>query len=320
VSYSRNELTAGRNQFRPIRQTLLPCLLVTAVAGCAAVPLEQASSLSSYESLAPVKSRFRKANYMVLADDVKVAKTVYVEPTKVSDMAAPSIKKSSDRALVANMVSRGLCVGVSDRFQVVDNREEADLIVHATITRIVPTNPTAAGVSTAAALGATIAQSSVPVPRIPLGLGGLSVEGEAMTRDGKQVAALVWAKGANFVTTSARVSQVGDAYSLAESFGNDFSKMLITGKTPYKGLPKLPSGQKIVSSLGGKPKYRACEKFGRSPFLMDAVASQIGAPPSWTDKSSPEQIYTSVPEPTLSSLKWGSAAGASKKSDVHSRQ
>jgi hypothetical protein len=284
------------------------------------VPLEQASSLTSYESLAPVKSRFRKANYMVLPEDLKLAKTVYVEPTKVSEIAGPSIKKSSDRALVANMVSRALCVGVSDRFQVIDSREDADLVVHATVTRIVPTNRTAAGLSTAASLGASFASSSVPVPRIPLGLGGLSVEGEATTKDGKQVAALVWAKGANFVTSSARVSQVGDAYSLAESFGNDFSKMLITGKTPYKGLPKLPSGQKIVSSLGGKPKYRACEKFGRSPFLLDNVASHVGAPPSWTDKSAPEQIYTSVPEPTLSSLKWGSAAGVNKGNYIHSRQ
>lgn len=294
--YSQNKHTADSPRHRSIRHSLLPCLLATAVTGCASVPLEQASSLSSYENLTPVKSRFRKANYMVSAEDVKVAKTIYVEPTKVSDMAAPSIKKSSDRALVANMVSRGLCVGVSDRFQVVDDRESADLIVHATITRIVPTNPTAAGVSTAAALGATIAQSSIPVPRIPLGLGGLSVEGEATTRDGKQVAALVWAKGASFLT-GPRVSEVGDAYSLAEKFGDDFSKMLITGKTPYKGFPKLPSGQKIMSSLGGKPKYRACEKFGRSPFLMDALASQVGAPPSWTDKSATEQVFASVPQP-----------------------
>jgi hypothetical protein len=296
VSYSRNELAACRLQHRPIRHTLLPCLLVTVLAGCAAVPLDQASSLTSYETLTPVKSRFRKANYMVLPEDIKLAKTVYVEPTKVSDMAAPSIKKSSDRALVANMVSRGLCVGVSDRFKVVDRREDADIVIHATVTRIVPTNATVAGLSTAASLGASFASSSVPVPRLPLGLGGLAVEGEATTRDGKQVAALVWAKGASFLT-GPRVSQIGDAYSLAEKFGEDFSKMLITGKTPGKGLPKLPSAQKIVSSLGGKPKYRACEKFGRSPFLLDAVASQVGAPPSWTDKSAPEQVYASVPQP-----------------------
>ena len=290
---SRNELEIARPHNRPINYALIPCLLVSVVTGCASVQLQQASSLSSYESLTPVKSKFRKANLMVSADDLKMAKTVYVEPTKVSDMAGPSIKKSSDRGLVANMVSRALCVGVSDRFQVVDNPEAADIIVHATITRIVPTNPTVAGLSTAASLGATIASSSVPVPRLPLGLGGLAVEGEATTRDGKQVAALVWSKGASFLT-GARVSQVGDAYSLGESFGEDFSKMLVTGKTPYKGLPKIPSGQKIKSNLGGKPKYRACEKFGRSPFLMDNIASQVGAPPSWTEMSAPEQVYTSV--------------------------
>lgn len=295
MSYCRNEMVAGRAQNRPTRHGFLPCLLVTAVAGCAAVPLEQASSLSSYQNLAPVKSRFKKANYMVLSEDLKLVKTVYVEPTKVSDVAGPSIKKSSDRALVANVVSRGLCVGVSDRFRVVDRREDADLIVHATITRIVPTNATIAGVSTAASLGASIAQSAVPVPRIPIGLGGLSVEAEATTRDGKQVAALVWAKGASFMT-GPRVSQIGDAYSLAENFGNDFSKMLVTGGVS-KGfsLPRIPSGQKIKSSLGGRPKYPACERFGRSPFILDKAGEQVGAPPSWTDKSAPEQIYTLVP-------------------------
>jgi hypothetical protein len=99
------------------------------------------------------------------------------------------------------------------------------------------------------------------------------------------------------LTTGPRASQVGDAYLLAAKFGDDFSKMLVTGKTPYKGWPKLPSGQKIVSSLGGKPKYRACEKFGRSPFLLEMAGSQVGSPPSWTDKSAPEQVYTSVPQP-----------------------
>ncbi len=289
-------LAGVKLRHRSIGRALVPGLLMSVVAGCASVPLDQASSLSSYDSLAPTKSRFKKANYMVLQADIKVARTIYVEPTKVSDMAGLSIRKSSDRALVANMVSRGLCVGVSDRFQVVDRREDADIVVHATVTRIVPTNAAVAGLSTAASLGASFASSSVPVPRVPLGLGGLAVEGEATTRDGKQVAALVWSKGASFLT-GPRVSQVGDAYSLAEKFGDDFSKMIITGKEPGKGGLKLPSRQKVVSNLGGKPKYPACEQFGRSPFLLDTVASQVGAPPSWTDKSAPEQVYASAPQP-----------------------
>ncbi|TJW07056.1 MAG: DUF3313 domain-containing protein [Mesorhizobium sp.] len=232
-----------------------------------------------------VDGRIRKAEYKALPQDLNQTKTVYIEPTMVSEAAAQSVKKPSDSALVANVVNRALCVGISDRFQVVDSMQDADLVVHATVTRIVPTNATMAGVSTAASLGASFASSSVPVPRIPLGLGGLAVEAEATTRDGEQAAAMVWSKGANFVTTGARMSEVGDAYSLASSFGDDFSKMLVTGKTPFKfGLPKLPSYQKLKSKLGGKPKYQACERFGRAPGLKDFASSQLGLPPSWTDK------------------------------------
>ncbi|MBY5815456.1 DUF3313 domain-containing protein [Rhizobium leguminosarum] len=257
----------------------MSCLIVSIAAGCVAVPLEEAHTLASYDGLTSNNGKITKAKFKVDPNDLATAKTIYIEPATVSPNAAPSIKKPSDQALVANVISRALCVGVSDRFQVVDRRENADVVVHATVTRIVPTNAAMAGVSTATSL-----VSPVPVPRLPMGLGGLAVEAEATTRDGKQVGAMVWAKSANAITTSARVSQVGDAYSLASSFGSDFSKMLVTGKTPYKGLPKFPSAQKIKSSLGGRPKYPACERFGRSPGVKDFAASQVGLPPSWTDK------------------------------------
>ncbi|MCQ1838706.1 DUF3313 domain-containing protein [Neorhizobium galegae] len=278
----------GLAGIQPCRRLIALALLALSLGGCAAVPLERASSLTSYESLTSNNGRMTKANYRVASTDFVSARTIYIEPTKVSGGAALSIRKSSDQALVANVISRALCVGVSDRFVVVERKEDADLVVHATITRIVPTNAVAAGLSTATSLGANFVVP-VPVPRLPIGLGGLSVEAEATTREGKQVGAMVWAKGANFVTTSARVSKIGDAYSLASSFGSDFSKMLVTGKTPFKGLPKIPSGQRIKSGLGGKPKYPACEKFGRSPGLVDFAASQVGMPPSWTDKQPPAQ-------------------------------
>jgi hypothetical protein len=272
------------------------------VASCAVVPLDQANSLTSYEGLTSVKSQFkaRKAKYKAVPEDLKSIKTVYIQPTMVSAAAAAGARKSSDRALVANAISRALCVGVSDRFQVVDRPEDADMLVHATVTGIVPTNPTAAGLSVAASIGSQFMQIPVPLPsRVPFGLGGLAVEAEATSNDGRQLAAMVWAKGANALTTSPRISQIGDAYTLAADFSGDFSKMLVTGKTPFKGfsLPKLPSAQKIRFSLGGKPKYPACEKFGRSRALMDMAASQVGMPPSWTDKSIPEQVFTPASAP-----------------------
>jgi hypothetical protein len=283
MSYSRLGLAAIRPCYRPTASALLSWSLFSTLGGCAAVPLERASSLESYDGLTSNRGRSTKADFKVSLKELGAIKTIYIEPTLVSGAAVHSIKKSSDRALVANVISRALCVGVSDRFEVVGRKEDADLIVHATITQIVPTNATMAGLSTATSLGASIF-SPVPVPRLPMGLGGLSVEAEAKTREGKQVGAMVWAKGANFMTTSARVSQIGDAYSLGASFGGDFSKMLVTGKSPFKALPKIPSGQRIKSGLGGKPRFPACENFGRSPGLIGLAASQVGMPPSWTDK------------------------------------
>ncbi|MDY6947580.1 DUF3313 domain-containing protein [Pseudorhizobium marinum] len=283
MSYSRFGVAAIRPWYRPTASALLSLSLLTILGGCAAVPLEIANSLKSYDGLTSNHGRSTKADFKVSSDDLGAIATIYIEPTMVSGAAAQSIEKSSDRALVANVISRAICVGVSDRFEVVSRKEDADLIVHATITQIVPTNATMAGLSTATSLGASVF-SPVPVPRLPLGLGGLSVEAEATTREGKQVGAMVWAKGANFVTTGGRVSQIGDAYSLAASFGGDFSKMLVSGKTPFKGMPKIPSGQRIKSGLGGKARFPACENFGRSPGLIGLAASQVGMPPSWTDK------------------------------------
>lgn len=298
MPHSRIGLARVRPHYRLVKSVLLSSSLLSVVGGCASVPLEQANSLKSYEGLTPGEGQLTKAKYKVVSGDLVSTRTIYIEPTTISAVAAQSIKKSSDQALVANVISRALCIGVSDRFVVVDKKENADLVVRATVTRIVPTDPAVAGLSFAISQGASFVVP-VPVPRLPMGLGGLSVEAEATTRDGKQLGAMVWAKGANVLTTSPRVSQIGDAYSLAASFGDDFSKMLVAGNTPFKGLPKLPSSQKLQSNLGGKHKYQACERFGRAPGLKDLAASQLGMPPSWTDKPAPEQNQQSPRQTSL---------------------
>jgi hypothetical protein len=140
-----------------------------------------------------------------------------------------------------------------------------------------------AGVSTAVSLGSS-AVLPVGIPRLPAGLGGLAVEAEAVDRNGVQRAAVVWSKGANSITNNARVSEVGDAYSLAPNFGDYFSRLLIKGKEPQGLQIALPSSQRMKSALGGKPKYAACEAFGRGRGLSGLVADKLGAPPEWTDK------------------------------------
>ncbi|MGY5811047.1 DUF3313 domain-containing protein [Rhizobium sp. LEGMi198b] len=263
------------------RQTLAAAALAI-LPSCASVPLHQGTSLSSYTDMAASGGSLTKAKLRVDPASVLNARTVRIVPTS-AQLGNSGALDPKGLALVTNAIDRALCVGLSDRFQVVAANHPADLVVHATVTDIVPTNRTAAATSAVASLGASVALA-VPIPRIPIGLGGLSVEAEAVGQDGTQKAAMLWSRGANMLTTRARISTVGDAYSLSSAFGGDFSRMLVKGRDPFKGTPTMPSMQKIKASLGGAPKYDACKAFGSSPGITGAVAGQLGLPPGWSDK------------------------------------
>jgi hypothetical protein len=261
------------------------------VSGCAAVvPLEQAGSLSSYQRLEDSNGFLTRAQVSVNKDEILAAKTARIIPTSFSATETDSKLSEAHKRLIANVVDRSLCIGLSDRFQIVPQAHPADLTVHVFITRIVPTDETAAGVSKVTSIATSVATAAasvtVPVPRlrIPIGLGGLALEAEALGPTGHQEAAMIWARGADTLTSRPRVSPAGDAYDLASSFGNDFSKLLVTGSDPFKASPSMPSMQRIQSMLGGAPKQAACEAFGRGAGVTGLVGGAIGLPPEWTDK------------------------------------
>jgi hypothetical protein len=269
----------------------LVSFLMPLIAACAAaVPLEQAGVLSSYQHLAPSSGFLTQAQVSVNKDEILAAKTVRIIPTSLSAAVAEAKLSEAQLTLIANAVDRSLCSGLSDRFHIVPRAQPADLTVHAFITRIIPTDETAAAASkvTSVATPVATAVAVVPVPvpalRIPIGLGGIALEAEAVDRTGSQKAAMVWARGADSVTSRPRVSSAGDAYDLAASFGADFSKLLVTGATPFKTLPSPPSMHRVGSLLGGAPKESVCEAFGRSPGVAGFVGSAMGLPPEWTDK------------------------------------
>lgn len=251
--------------------------------GCSSVPLTDGTTLTSVGQLAPAKGRFTKTRTFVDAKPLAAARTVAIIPTTFSFTASSRIKDPRDRSLVSNALDRALCVALSDRYQILPAGQPADLTVKAVVADVVPTNKTAAAAATAATLGSSFVLP-VSVPRIPIGLGGLAVEAEATDRAGIPRAAILWSKGANSFTNKPRVSEVGDAYGLANNFGKYFSRILSTGKEPKAIDLALPSGQSMRSALGGKHKYVACEAFGREPGLAGVIATQVGAPPQWTDK------------------------------------
>lgn len=260
------------------------CFLVASVSSCASMVLHEGGTLASYSGLVPSGGTLTKSKLRVDSSAVLSAKTVRIVPVSSQVKESDRSFDQKDLALVTNAVDRALCVGLADRFRIVGVNEPADLTVHATITNIIPTNKTAAATSAVTTLGVS-ALLALPAPRIPIGLGGLSIEAEAIAADGSQEAAMLWSRGADMLTTRARVSEIGDAYALSSSFASDFSRMLVSGKDPFKGHGvALPSMQKIKSSLGARPTYEACNAFGVSPGIRGAVAGQLGLPPGWTDK------------------------------------
>ncbi|BAM87934.1 hypothetical protein S58_19270 [Bradyrhizobium oligotrophicum S58] len=264
-----------------VRLTMLCAAL--GLSGCATAPMTQSGALASYQSLAESNGVLAKSLLNVDKDNVLAAQTVRIMPTSFSGEAG-AVLTEQQRQLVANAVDRALCLNLSERLTVVAPNQRADLTTRTFITQATPTDPVAAGASKVVSAVPGALGVPVPVPRLPIGLGSLSVEAEALDRKGRQQAAMVWARGANSFTNSPVLSQAGDAYDLASSFSADFGQMLVTGETPFGKAPKLPSIARIGAALGGKPKNAACEAFGRDPGVIGMVANRLGAPPEWVDK------------------------------------
>ncbi len=279
----------------PLRVLSLALPVIVAISGCASVPLKDAGTLTSYSNLGAPKGKLSKKRIYVDGKGLAAAKTASIVPTTYAFGAASRVKARADRSMVSNALDRALCVALSEKYQMVPAGQPADITIRSVITNVVPTNKTAAGIATVVTVGGGFAiPSDVPfvgVPRLPIGLGGLSVESEAVDSGGVQRAAIVWARGANAIQDNPRVSEVGDAYGLASKFASDFSEMLIAGKEPKMWDISLPTRHGVQSWLGGKPKYPACDAFGRAPGVLGAIAANYGLPPEWTEKK-PKPLVT----------------------------
>jgi hypothetical protein len=261
--------------------------ILSLLPGCATAPLVQGVGLSSYGGLTPSDGKITKSRLHVRKEQVMAAKTINIVPIVFPPSVAPTLS-NEQRALVANAMNRALCVSLSDRFNVVTLDVSADLTVRAAVTQATETDEVAAAFSVAASIGSSFVDLGtnvpIPIPRIPIGLGDLSIEAEAVDPSGRQQAAMIWGRGATVFFSSPKVSKASDAYDLAGAFGEDFANLLIKGESPFKtsGID-IPSWQKVSSTMGFAPKYAACESYGRYPGIAGLVGDQIGLPPEWTD-------------------------------------
>ncbi len=269
--------------------------LMTGVAACGTVLLNQTGSLTRYDRLERSTSTATEARLFVDRPALQHAKTVRIVPTAFPanvDGSAPLTP--ADRRLIANAADRALCYDLSLRYDIVQSRD-ADLTVRAQITRVEPTSLIGAGGTIAGSAAVTVASQlgvgfaegigRIPIPRLPIGLGSLTVEAEALDRRRVQRAAMVWGGAANSFTSQPRFSAASDPYDLAGDFGQDFGYLMATGDDPFTAPNTLPNWNRIrVTVLGEAPLDPDCEAFGRAPGVDGILGDYIGLPPEYTDK------------------------------------
>ncbi len=268
-------------------------VLVT-LGGCGTVLLNETGSLTRYDRLVASDEVATRAKLYIDKAALGSVRTVRIIPTAFSaEIAGPEVN-DVERRLVANAADRALCYELSLRYDVVSTKK-ADLTVRAAVTRVGLTGLPAAGGTIAASAGVSIASQlgvgfattvgRVPIPRIPIGLGNLTIEAEALDRHHEQRAAMVWGGAVNSFTSQPRFSPISDAYDLAGEFGQDWGGYLATGIDPFKAPNAIPSYDRIrITTLGEAPLDPDCEAFGRAPGIDGIAADYIGLPPEWTDK------------------------------------
>ncbi len=147
-----------------------------------------------------------------------------------------------------------------------------------------------AAVSIASQLGVGFADGigRIPIPRLPIGLGSLTVEAEALDRRHQQRAAMVWGGAANSFTSQPRFAASSDPYDLAGEFGQDFGYFMARGEDPFLAPNTLPTWDRIrVTILGEAPLDPDCEAFGRAPGIDGIAADYIGLPPNTPTRDRP---------------------------------
>ena len=280
---------------RSVTRLVAASAVMFALGACGTVLLNDVGSLSRYDRLRASTEASTTARLYADADALARTRTVRIIPTRFPGNVSGAVGISeAERRLVANNADRALCYELSLRYDVVSSRN-ADLTVRAQVTRVDPTDLIGAGATIGTSAAVTVAGQvgigfaeglgRIPIPRVPIGLGSLTVEAEALDRRHEQRAAMVWGGAANSFTSQPRYSRISDAYDLAGDFGQDFGFYLATGEDPFKAPLTLPNWNRIrVTTLGEAPLDPDCEAFGRAPGVDGILTDYIGLPPDYSDK------------------------------------
>lgn len=251
-------------------------ILLLLLNACASIPEPNGNRLVAdkpLESVTEEQGR-RVSRYL---DAVRLSEiTRYAIPDITLSLPAgnPDIRPEQ-LALMSNALNRAICTRLGQYLNA-DPEAAADALrIEIALTGITPTSKSIAGLSAAV-------DTFVPGPfRIPIGMGALSLDARASNGQGT-LAFMRWAKGANPVFNSAKVSTIGDAYALIETFAREFGQLLLNGAGGEDKRPKLPEQQIQANET-------LCEsRFGKVDAVGKGASFLIPLSPEFIDKGKPE--------------------------------
>jgi hypothetical protein len=242
--------------------------LALSLAACAHGPTP-AGGLTGYDQLGEEQGLIARRRIHADVERLREFDVAQLAPITFStDVEA--LTSEEERALIVRRLSRSLCERLSRRIQLVSEDSAGALSLRVHVSELRRTNAAAA------------AASAITWVRVPIGLGALGVEAEAVTPVGEQVVAMVWRRSAEPLFSGARVSRIGDAYDFAAEFGDAFARLLIGqdgrgDSARFVGIPtELPR-------LGGEDQ---CAVYGGTRLSVDAATmfSPVQPPPSWSER------------------------------------
>jgi hypothetical protein len=209
-------------------------LLAVLASGCANIPKTSVNSLQTDKPLELVTEQQGRKVARYVDGQMLSGITGFALPKAQLLLPGPSEYITQDQLdIISNALNRSMCNRLGQYLTARTEPKPEDLQIEFALTGITPTSRVASGVSAAAGF-------FVPGPfRLPIGMGAIALDAKATTNE--QTAAFMrWAKGANPVFNSGKVSTIADAYELVETFSREFAELLLEGADSVKTRTKLP--------------------------------------------------------------------------------
>lgn len=263
---------------------LIYCLLAPALllSACASVPQSHGNQLTSDKPLESVsEEQGRSVSRFVDGQLLSGLVSFAMPDIELKVPAAREDVSPQQLAILSNALNRSVCNRLGQYLVAEPVPSETALTIEIALTGITPTSKTFSGLSAAA-------DFFVPGPfRIPVGMGAIALDARASTA-GKTAAFMRWAKGANPVFNSAKVSSIGDAYALLDTFTREFGQLLLQGANKDKTRQKLADDRIAVNEALCDSRYGTVDIVGKGASFLLPLS------PEFIDKGKPADAKPST--------------------------